>query len=309
MRVNYYKNSEEYLGARENYNKSSSFIENNSANVSSMLYELFIQNNGRLNTTGKKNAKDHIDKIIENTPLWVNKKLEFTLEYVTKHNLLKPDKIKSLKLSNLIKQDETYENKVESIINDIENSLSEENRNKLTQYVSMSLINVSKWVELSDKSRDWESEKKAYEDTIEALVSSTDLVNEAGKRFWSRNNRIARMVTAIEKSNIESWRKALLVIAQLTSNVAWWKNWPNFKKLEEKAKNMNVIAEILKASERISNEAREARKTNDKNQQKALYVQINALANAEKIFSRNISSVLESSLNNSLGIVTDAMRK
>lgn len=194
--------------------------------VSEDIWETFLNINPNRKHWGDKEKNQKLDRFsdsINNASEWVKANFILNIDYLSKNNLIKSDKIKSLKLSVLEDDTKSSDDKLESILSELTKDLSESDRLKLDQHVSKELLNLSKESDSADKLweriNDLEQQNSDLKGELEALDAVSEVSERAVLTRWSKYKmiRIWNSIKNINDSALDPETKARKVLWQANS--------------------------------------------------------------------------------------------
>ncbi len=150
-------------------------------NVAKAIWDVFLKSNGfdsRKKGTTKTNKLNQFSSKIEGASEWMKSNFILAINYLSKNNLIKTDKVKSLKLNVLEDETKTSDEKLSNILDELVQALPEADRLKLDQDVSKWLLNLSdesrKAWELWDRITNLEQENSDLKNELDAVTEVSE---------------------------------------------------------------------------------------------------------------------------------------
>lgn len=238
--------------------------------VSEDIWKVFLDTNpNRAHWWDKeKNKKlDRFSNSIEWASEWAKANFVLNIDYLSKNNLMKADKIKSLKLRVLEDDTKPADEKLSNILEELTQGLSEADRLKLDQYVSKWLLNLSKEADSADKL--WEKITNLEQQNLDLKgeLDALDAVSEVSERaVLTRRSRykmirVWNSIKNINDSNLDSETKVRKVLWQANS-FAIFGSWKRFDWIYNRLPlKFDVNKEYTKTVNKLKKEMNES--TND----------------------------------------------
>lgn len=265
--------------------------------VARAIWDVFLQTNGfdsRKRNSTKTNKLNQFSDSIEGASEWMKSSFVLTIDYLSKNNLIKIDKIKSLKLSELNDDKRTQDEKLSNILDELTKDLSESDKLKLNQHVSKWLLNLSKESRNSDelwgKIIDLEQQNSDLKAELDALDTVSEVAERAvlTRRFKYKMIRVWDSIKNINDSSLDPETKARKVLWQANS-FAIFGSWKRFDWIYNKLPlKFDVNKEYTKTVDKLKKEMNESTDDGEKVAIRYIMRQVNK-AYKDYIDATNIS--------------------
>ena len=244
-------------------------IDGITTDVAKTIWDIFLQSNGlesRKNST-KTNKLNQFSSNIEGASEWMKSNFILVVNYLFKNNLIKTEKIKSLKLKVLEDENKSADEKLSNILDELTQGLSETDKLKLDQNVSKWLINLSKESRRADKLWEKITDLEQQNTDLKIELDALDTVSEVSeKAVLTRRSRykmirIWNSIKNINNSSLDPVTKARKVLRQANS-FAIFGSWKRFDWIYNKLPlKFDVNKEYTKAVNKLKKWMNES--TND----------------------------------------------
>ena len=233
------------------------------------IWDVFLRSNGfdSRKDSVKTNKLNQFSSSIEGASEWMKSNFILAVNYLSKNNLIKTEKIKSLKLKVLEDEKKSADEKLSNILDELTQGLSEADRLKLDQDVSKWLLNLSKESRKSDelwaKIIDLKQENSDLKDELNAMDAVSEVAEKAVLRRRSKYKmiRIWNSIKNIIESSLDPETKARKVLWQANS-FAIFGSWKRFDWIYNKLPlKFDVNKEYTKAVNKLKKGMNES--TND----------------------------------------------
>lgn len=200
------------------------------------IWKVFLQSNG-LNIeenmgSGKiRRRNERMNEFannIEGASDWMKSNFMITVNYLVKNKLIWNEKIKSLRLAELEKESTNEDKKLENILNELTKDMSESDKLKLDQHVSMELLNLSKESkkssELWKQIEDLQNENKDLRDELMTSDTAREIALNSSLSPWSihNSNRIWSAIKNIREDNsLDKEEKARKILLRANSYIVF----------------------------------------------------------------------------------------
>lgn len=265
--------------------------------VARAIWDVFLQTNGfdsRKRNSTKTNKLNQFSDSIEGASEWMKSSFVLTIDYLSKNNLIKIDKIKSLKLSELNDDKRTQDEKLSNILDELTKDLSESDKLKLNQHVSKWLLNLSKESRNSDelwgKIIDLEQQNSDLKAELDALDTVSEVAERAvlTRRSKYKMIRVWNSIKNINDSSLDPETKARKVLWQANS-FAIFGSWKRFDWIYNKLPlKFDVNKEYTKTVDKLKKEMNESTDDGEKVAIRYIMRQVNK-AYKDYIDATNIS--------------------
>lgn len=235
--------------------------------VSEDIWKVFLETNpNRKNRwINEKNQKlDRFWNSIEWASEWAKANFILNIDYLSKNNLIKVDKIKSLKLRVLEDDTKSADEKLSNILEDLKKDLPEQEKLKLEQHVSKKLLNLSEQADSADKLWEKISDLEQQNSDLKSELDALDAVSEVSERaVLTRRSRfkmirIWNSIKNINNSALDPETKARKVLWQANS-FAIFGSWKRFDWFINKfPKKFDVNEEYVKSVDKLKKEMNES---------------------------------------------------
>lgn len=244
-------------------------IDGITTDVAKAIWDIFLQSNGlesRKYST-KTNKLNQFSSNIEGASEWMKSNFILVVNYLFKNNLIKTEKIKSLKLKVLEDENKSADEKLSNILDELTQGLSETDKLKLDQNVSKWLINLSKESRRADKLWEKITDLEQQNTDLKIELDALDTVSEVSERaVLTRRSRykmirIWNSIKNINNSSLDPVTKARKVLRQANS-FAIFGSWKRFDWIYNKLPlKFDVNKEYTKAVNKLKKWMNES--TND----------------------------------------------
>lgn len=209
--------------------------------VSEDIWKVFLESNQRKSESekAKNNKLNRFSRSIEWASEWAKANFILSIDYLSKNNLIKTDKIKALKL-RVLENDTGLNNsknledvRLENILTELTQGLSESEKLGLQQHVSRELLNLSEQADSADKLwekiTDLEKQNSDLKGELDALDAVTEVSERAVLTRRSRYKmiRIWNSIKNINDSSLDKETKARKILWQANS-FAIFGSWKRF---------------------------------------------------------------------------------
>lgn len=264
--------------------------------VSEDIWKVFLDSNQRKND-GEKAMNNKLNRFwnsIEWASEWAKADFILNIDYLSKNNLIKVDKIKSLKLRILEDNTKQADEKLSNILEELKKDLPEQEKLKLEQNVSKWLLNLVEQADsadrLGEKITDLEQQNTDLEGELEALDAVSEVSERAVLRRRSRFKmiRIWNSIKNINDSTLDPETKARKVLWQANS-FAIFGSWKRFDWIYNKLPlQFDVNKEYTKTVNKLKKEMNESTDDGEKVAIRYIMRQVNK-AYKDYIDATNIS--------------------
>ena len=264
--------------------------------VSEDIWKVFLDSNQRKND-GEKAMNNKLNRFwnsIEWASEWAKADFILNIDYLSKNNLIKVDKIKSLKLRILEDNTKQADEKLSNILEELKKDLPEQEKLKLEQNVSKWLLNLVEQADsadrLGEKITDLEQQNTDLEGELEALDAVSEVSERAVVRRRSRFKmiRIWNSIKNINDSTLDPETKARKVLWQANS-FAIFGSWKRFDWIYNKLPlQFDVNKEYTKTVNKLKKEMNESTDDGEKVAIRYIMRQVNK-AYKDYIDATNIS--------------------
>ena len=219
-------NTIDYSSLNKSLNLKWDKLKDITTKVSEDIWEVFLNANPNREHRWykKKNQKlDRFSDSINDASEWTKANFILNIDYLSKNNLIKSDKIKSLRLGVLEDDTKSSNDKLESVLSELTKDLSESDMLKLDQYVSKGLLNLSKEADSADKLWEKITDLEQQNSDLKGELDALDAVSEVSERaVLTRRSkfkmiRIWNSIKNINDSALDPETKARKVLWQANS--------------------------------------------------------------------------------------------
>ena len=252
-----------YSDLNTSLNLKSGKLKDITSKVSEDIWRVFLESNKR-KTDGEKAKKNKLDRFsnsIEWASEWAKANFILSVNYLYKNNLIKTDKIKALKLRVLENDtnpnDKIEDARLENILTELTQGLSESEKLGLQQYVSKELLNLSEQADSADnlwrKINDLEQQNSDLKGELDALDAVSEVSERAVLKRRSKYKmiRIWNSIKNINDSNLDKETKARKILWQANSFAVFW-TWKRFDWFVNKfPKKFDVNEEYKKSVDKL----------------------------------------------------------
>ena len=252
-----------YSDLNTSLNLKSGKLKDITSKVSEDIWKVFLESNKR-KTDGEKAKKNKLDRFsnsIEWASEWAKANFILSVNYLSKNNLIKTDKIKALKLRVLENDtnpnDKIEDARLENILTELTQGLSESEKLSLQQYVSKELLNLSEQADSADnlwrKINDLEQQNSDLKGELDALDTVSEVSERAVLKRRSKYKmiRIWNSIKNINDSNLDKETKARKILWQANSFAVFW-TWKRFDWFVNKfPKKFDVNEEYKKSVDKL----------------------------------------------------------
>lgn len=289
-------NTIDYSSLNKGLNLKWQKLKNITQRVSEDIWKVFLESNQRKSDTEKKrqNKLDKFSNSIEWASEWSKANFILSIDYLSKNNLIKTDKIKALKLRVLENDSKTEDDKLQNILDELTLGLSESKKLDLQQHVSKELLNLSRQAESADKLwekiNDLEQQNSDLKGELDALDAVTEVSERAVLKRRSRYKmiRVWNSIKNINDSSLDPVTKARKVLWQANS-FAIFGSWKRFDWIYNKLPlQFDVNKEYTKTVNKLKKEMNESTDDGEKVAIRYIMRQVNK-AYKDYIDATNIS--------------------
>ena len=194
--------------------------------VSEDIWKVFLDTNPNKKHWWDKEKNKKLDRFsnsIEWASEWAKANFILNIDYLSKNNLIKVDKIKSLKLRVLEDDSKNADDKLENILAELTKDLSESDKLKLNQHVSKWLLNLSREADSADKLWEKITDLEQQNSDLKIELDALDTVSEVSERaVLTRRSkykmiRVWNSIKNINNSSLNPETKARKVLWQANS--------------------------------------------------------------------------------------------
>ena len=219
-------NTIDYSNLNKSLNLKWDKLKDITTKVSEKIWDLFLETNPNRKNWWVKDKNKKLDRFsdsINDASEWVKANFILNIDYLSKNNLIKSDKIKSLRLRVLQDDAKSSNDKLESVLSELTKDLSESDRLKLDQHVSKWLLNLSKEADSADKLWEKITDLEQQNSDLKGELDALDAVSEVSERaVLTRRSkfkmiRIWNSIKNINDSTLDPETKARKVLWQANS--------------------------------------------------------------------------------------------
>ena len=289
-------NTLDYSSLNKSLNLKWDRLKDITTKVSEDIWKVFLESNQR-KTDGEKSKKNKLDRFsnsIDGASESTKSNFILTVDYLSKNNLIKTNKIKALKLRVLEDNTKTQDDKLSNILDELTKDLSESEKLKLDQSVSKWLIDLSQEGRSADKLwekiNDLEQQNSDLKGELDALDAVTEVSERAVLKRRSKYKmiRIWNSIKNINDSALDPETKARKVLWQANS-FAIFGSWKRFDWFINKfPKKFDVNEEYEKSVSKIKKKMDESSDDGEKVAIRYIMRQVNK-AYKDYIDATNIS--------------------
>jgi len=289
-------NTLDYSSLNKSLNLKWDKLKDITTKVSEDIWKVFLESNPRKSEgeKAKKNKLDRFSNSIDGASESTKSNFILTVDYLSKNNLIKTNKIKALKLRVLEDDTKTQDDKLSNILDELTKDLSESEKLKLDQSVSKWLIDLSQEGRSADKLwekiNDLEQQNSDLKGELEALDAVTEVSERAVLKRRSKYKmiRIWNSIKNINDSALDPETKARKVLWQANS-FAIFGSWKRFDWFINKfPKKFDVNEEYEKSVSKIKKKMDESSDDGEKVAIRYIMRQVNK-AYKDYIDATNIS--------------------
>ena len=289
-------NTLDYSSLNKSLNLKWDKLKDITTKVSEDIWKVFLESNPRKSEgeKAKKNKLDRFSNSIDGASESTKSNFILTVDYLSKNNLIKTNKIKALKLRILEDDTKTQDDKLSNILDELTRDLSESEKLKLDQSVSKWLIDLSQEGRSADKLwekiNDLEQQNSDLKGELDALDAVTEVSERAVLKRRSKYKmiRIWNSIKNINDSALDPETKARKVLWQANS-FAIFGSWKRFDWFINKfPKKFDVNEEYEKSVSKIKKKMDESSDDGEKVAIRYIMRQVNK-AYKDYIDATNIS--------------------
>jgi len=289
-------NTLDYSSLNKSLNLKWDKLKDITTKVSEDIWKVFLESNPRKSEgeKAKKNKLDRFSNSIDGASESTKSNFILTVDYLSKNNLIKTNKIKALKLRVLEDDTKTQDDKLSNILDELTKDLSESEKLKLDQSVSKWLIDLSQEGRSADKLwekiNDLEQQNSDLKGELDALDAVTEVSERAVLKRRSKYKmiRIWNSIKNINDSALDPETKARKVLWQANS-FAIFGSWKRFDWFINKfPKKFDVNEEYEKSVSKIKKKMDESSDDGEKVAIRYIMRQVNK-AYKDYIDATNIS--------------------